>query len=273
MTAPFRVLCLAILLSSCQATGQSDATGTTQRPGDLIAGHVARVDDGDSGVVATDASDVHVRLMGVNAPEQDECHYEESSEKLAALILYQSVDLEVISTDQFDRTLAYVWLEDVLVNEDLVSDGFTIATTPPEEGDPHGGSLIAAEEAAFLSRAGLWSVTACGSRDPIPEIIIDAAGSRFDPSGPDDEVLADEWVALRSTETVEVAGWTIRDESSEHRCHLAPGTVVTVEDRLIVTSVDECWDPGGSPVWNNRGDMILVLDDEGTVVARHRYTR
>jgi endonuclease YncB( thermonuclease family) len=272
LTVLLRVLCLAILLSSCQAPGQTGTAGTTERPDDLIAGRVERVNDGDSGVVATDVSDVEVRLMGVNAPEQDECHYQESSDQLAALILGQLVEMEVIATDQFDRTLAYVWLEDVLVNEKLVRDGFTIATTPPEEGDPHGERLIAAEEAAFLSRSGLWSTTACGSGS-IPEIIIDAPGSSFDPSGPDEEVLDDEWVALRSTGTAEVGGWTIRDESSQHRCHLVPGTVVTEADRLIVTSVDECWDPGGSPVWNNRGDMILVLDDSGTVVARHRYAR
>ncbi len=205
--------------------------------------------------------------MGVNAPEEDECHYQESRDHLTGLVEGESVGLEVISTDQFDRTLAHVWLDGLLVNEDLVSGGFAIATTPPEEGDPHGEALIAAEEGAYQAGVGLWSATVCGSAAPVPEITIDSV---FDPSGPDDEVLDQERVSLTSTETVAAGGWTIRDESSQHRCHLAGDAVIT-EDGLIVTSADKCWNPGNSSVWNNGGDMILVLDDSGTVVARHRY--
>jgi micrococcal nuclease len=269
LSRPAGALFLVIILCSCRAPDQADETADP--PGDLIPGRVERVNDGDSGVVATEDSDVEVRLMGVNAPEQDECHYQESRDHLAGLIEGESVGLEVISTDQFDRTLAYVWLDELLINGELVRDGFAIATTPPEEGDPHGESVIAAEAGAHQAGVGLWSSTACGSAAPLPETSIDADGSVFDPSGPDDEVLEREWVSLTSTETVDAGGWTIRDESSQHRCHLAPGTMITVEEGLIVTSADECWDPGNSPVWNNGGDMILVLDDSGTVVARHRY--
>ena len=264
-------LFLAILLCSCQAPEQAD--GTADPPGDLILGRVERVNDGDSAVVVTEDSEVEVRLMGVNAPEQDECHYQESRDHLTGLIEGESVGLEVSSTDQFDRTLAYVWLDGLLVNEDLVSGGFAIATTPPEEGDPHGESLIGAEEEAFRAGAGLWSATACGSAAPTPEITIDDGDSVFDPSGPDDEVLDGEWVSLTSTGTVDAGGWTIRDESSQHRCHLRADAVIAEENGLIVTSADPCWEPGASPVWNNGGDMILVLDDSGTVVARHRYRR
>ena len=270
MSSPAGALCLAILLCSCRAPGQAE--GTADPPGDLIPGRVERVSDGDSGVVVTEGSDVEVRLMGVNAPEQDECHHQESRDHLAGLIEGASIGLEMISTDQFDRTLAYVWLDDLLVNEDLVRGGFAIATTAPEDGDPHGESLIAAEEDAYTAGVGLWSVTACGPAGSMPEITIDSSESVFDPSGPDDEVLDEEWVSLTSTETVDAGGWTIRDESSQHRCRLAPGTLISEEDGLIVTSADECWDPGNSSVWNNGGDMILVLDDSGTVVARHRYT-
>jgi hypothetical protein len=39
----------------------------------------------------------------------------------------------------------------------------------------------------------------------------------------------------------------------------------------MVTSIDPCWDPGDSSVWNNGGDMTLLLDASGRVVTRHRY--
>ncbi|MGH8948558.1 MAG: thermonuclease family protein [Acidimicrobiia bacterium] len=268
MSRPAGTLFLVILLCSCQPAGPTG--GTVEPLADHIPGRVERVNDGDSAVVSTEDSDVEVRLMGVNAPEQDECHHQESRGHLAGLIEGELVGLEVISTDQFHRALAYVWLDDLLVNEDLVSGGFAIATTPPEDGDPQGESLLAAEEGAFLAKLGMWSATVCGPAATLPENTIDVGGSVFDPSGPDDEVLDQERVSLTSTETVDVGGWTIRDESSQHRCRLAPDTRIE-EIGLIVTSADECWDPGDSPVWNNGGDMILVLDDSGTVLTRHRY--
>jgi hypothetical protein len=40
---------------------------------------------------------------------------------------------------------------------------------------------------------------------------------------------------------------------------------------MTIRSTDPGWVPGGSPVWSNGGDMVLVLDETGRVVARHRY--
>ena len=269
MSTPAGALALVILLCACQSPGPGNVS--SDPPDDLIPGRVVRVNDGDSAVVATEDSDIEVRLMGVNAPEQDECHYQDSTDHLAGLIDGESVALEVISTDQFDRTLAYVWLDGLLVNQELVSGGFAIATTPSQDGVPHGEVLLAAEDVAFEAGLGLWSETVCGSTGPLPEVVVDARASMFDPSGPDEDVLGEEWVSLTSVETVDAGSWTVRDESSQHRCHLPTGTTIAQGAGLTVTSADGCWDPGGSPVWNNGGDMILVLDDSGTVVERHRY--
>jgi micrococcal nuclease len=269
VSTPAGALALVILLCACQSSAQGN--GSAEQPDDLIPGRVVQVHDGDSAVVATEDADIEVRLMGINAPEQDECHYQDSSEHLAGLIEGESVALEVISTDQFERSLAYVWLDGLLVNQELVSDGFAIATTPAQDGDLHGDVLLAAEDAAFETGLGLWSQTVCGSAGPLPEVVVDARASVFDPSGPDDEVLDEEWVSLTSAGTVDAGLWTIRDESSQHRCHLPSGTTIAAAVGLTVTSADGCWDPGGSSVWNNGGDMILVLDDSGTVVGRHRY--
>jgi hypothetical protein len=40
---------------------------------------------------------------------------------------------------------------------------------------------------------------------------------------------------------------------------------------MTISSADLAWDPGGSPVWNNDGDMALLLDRDGRVVDRWRY--
>jgi micrococcal nuclease len=244
VSTPAGALALVILLCACQSPGQGN--GNADPPDDLIPGRVVRVNDGDSAVVATEDSEIEVRLMGVNAPEQDECHHQDSTDNLAGLIEGASVALEVISTDQFDRTLAYVWLEGVLVNQELVSGGFAIATTPAEDGDPRGEMLLAAEETAFEAGLGLWSETVCGSAGPLPEVVVDARASVFDPSGPDEDVLDEEWVSLTSVETVDAGRWTVRDESSQHRCHLPSGTTIAQGGGLTVTSANGLG-PGRQP--------------------------
>lgn len=233
-------------------------------------GAVVRANDGDSLVVATESGEVEVRLMGINAPESDECHGPEAEARLRDLVDGGEVGLDEVGQDQFDRTLAYVWLGDLLVNLDQVEGGFAIATTP-DDGDPNGQALLDAEEEAVASRLGMWSNTACGATGPIPPVHVDGDASRFDPPGPDEEVLEQESVALASAQTVELGGWVIRDESSEHRCHLPAGTSIDAGSGLSIASTDPCWDPGDRSVWNNGGDMALLLDPTGRVIARHRY--
>lgn len=269
MTRLAGLLCLAAACA-CLPPGATGTTDAASRPGNLTSGRVVRLNDGDSGVVTSNGAEIGVRLMGVNAPERDECFGQESGEHLAGLIDGEMVDLEVVGTDQFNRTLAYVWLDDLLVNHDLISGGFAIASTP-ENGDPHGAMLIAAEEVAFSAETGMWSETACGPTEAMPDVGIDVPESSFDPAGPDEEVLDQEWVTLTGEENADLSGWAVRDESSEHRCHLPSGTVIVEGGALTVTSADPCWDPGGRPVWNNGGDLVLLLDGSGRVMARHRY--
>ena len=40
---------------------------------------------------------------------------------------------------------------------------------------------------------------------------------------------------------------------------------------LTITSDDPGWDPGGSPVWSNDGDIVMLLDRHGRVVDHWRY--
>jgi micrococcal nuclease len=268
------VVLITVLITACQPTGQTngdlnaDANGSAPRG--LTNGTVVRVNDGDSVLVETGAGDVEVRLMGINTPERDECYGPEAEERLIELVDGQAVSLEEVGRDQFDRTLAYLWLGDLLVNFDQVAEGFAIASTP-EEDDPHGDDLVEAEDAAFDARAGMWSETACGASGPIPPIEVDGSASSFDPPGPDEDILDQEWVAFSSEEQVNLGGWVLRDESSQHRCHLPSGAFIDPSAGLVVTSIDPCWEPGDSSVWNNGGDMALLLDASGRVVTRHRY--
>lgn len=218
-----------------------------------------------------EGGEVDVRLLGINAPEADECFYDEATDHLTDLIEGQTVEVEVIGTDQFGRTLAYLWMGGTLVNLSLVTDGYAIATTPAE-GDSTGNDLIAAEDDAFSDRAGLWATDACGASAPLASVRVDVGGSQFDPPGPDEDLLDQEWVSFVSEEVTDLEGWKVRDESSAHRCLLPSGSAVAPGQTLMLTTADPCWDPGRSPVWNNGGDLVLLLDPTGRVVARARYS-
>jgi len=221
-------------------------------------------------VVDTDGAEIDVRLLGINAPETDECFYDTATDHLTDILQGQTVEVEVVGTDQFGRDLGYLWMEGSLVNLGLVTGGFAIATTPGQ-GETSGEVLISAEDQAFSNRIGLWSMGACGAAEPIPDVRVERPSSQFDPPGPDEDLLHQEWVEFYGEQRVDLGGWTVRDESSAHRCLLPGGVVIAPGNALRVTSGDDCWDPGDSPVWNNGGDMVLLLDPTGRVVARARY--
>ncbi len=272
MTRIGRWLLISLLVAGCRAANESEAGSDTPGalPGEVTTGMVIRVHDGDSLVVEARSGEVEVRLMGINAPESDECYGRESKQHLVELVEGEQVGLEEMGQDQFGRTLAYLWLGDRLVNLDQVGGGLAIATAA-EVGDVRGETLLDSEEQAYESGLGMWSDTVCGASGQPPSVDIAGSASSFDPQGPDDAVLSQEWVALSSEEGVDLSGWTIRDESSVHRCLLPDGFSVQPGANRTVASTDPCWDPGDSAVWNNGGDMALLLDTTGRVVARLRY--
>jgi Lamin Tail Domain/Staphylococcal nuclease homologue len=212
--------------------------------------------DGDTIAVDIERGSIDVRLLDVNAPERDECFYGESLDYQIETLKGRDVSLDIdADPDQFGRTLAYVWDGDRNVNLDLVQAGLAIATTPDS-----GGGFLADEEEAFQSGTGLWSDDACGS-GPIPNVIIVA----LDSSGETIVIINEE------TTMTDLSGWTLRDESSRHRYRFPTGVTIQPGARLTISSDDGNWDPGGSSVWNNDGDMALLLDRDGRVVYRWRY--
>lgn len=253
----------------CATPGPSPAP-TTPSDG-LEIGELTRVHDGDSGLMRIGNLEVEIRLQGVNAPEQGECFHAQARARLEE-IQGRAVQVQVVGSDQFGRNLAYLRLDGTLLNAELAAGGFAIATTP-EPGDPDGEAIIAAEWEAATAGRGLWAADACPGSGPVAPVSVLPGLSRFDPPGPDEEAMAEEQVTLGSETVVELDGWTVRDESSAHRCRLPAGVVTGPGRVLTITSDDGCWEPGGSPVWNNGGDLVLVLDAAGTVAGWHRYRR
>lgn len=90
---------------------------------------VEKVVDGDTIDVKIDGKIESIRLIGIDAPEKNECYGSEATEKMKELIENKKIKIEADSSqndkDKYDRLLRYIYLEDgTLINEKLVADGF-----------------------------------------------------------------------------------------------------------------------------------------------------
>jgi hypothetical protein len=135
-----------------------------------------------------------------------------------------------------------------------------------------GDRLIEAEDAAFRDHIGMWGPEC--RPIPHPPISFDPDASSTDPPGDDGDRLHSEVISLINLgdQPVDLAGWGLRDGSSRHRFLFATGgSVIAPGGRIDVASSSPGWVPGGEPVWSNRGDIAILLDDSGLVVARWRY--
>lgn len=104
---------------------------------DGIALSVERVIDGDTLVVNQNPVSLPVRLIGVNTPETVhpfkpvEFYGKEASDYLKYRLEGQTVSLSFDSErqDKYGRLLAYVYLEDTLINAELIEKGYGFAYT------------------------------------------------------------------------------------------------------------------------------------------------
>jgi endonuclease YncB( thermonuclease family) len=240
---------------------------------ELVEAGVIHVDDGDSLIVELDGREQRVRLLGINAPERDECMGDISRQALENLEgEVVALGLEARRTDQFDRILAHVFTEGTYVNLAQVRAGMAIVISVDHA---FIDELTDAQDAAESAAAGLWSPDVCGG-GPIPDLEI----TRIDenPPGPDEDALDLEIVEItnRSDADVDLSGFVLRDESTANRFVFPGGTILGAGDSLEVSA--GCDPPGNAlawcadgPVWNNGGDTALLLDPAGRIVDHMSY--
>src|SRR5512132_2873827 len=128
-----RDLLVAVLLALLLAASSVAAAGGLEGP-------VVRVVDGDTIHVRIGERVEKVRYIGVNTPEVhhprkgEEPGGREAARVNDALVAHRRVrlELDVQSRDRYGRLLAYVWVGDVMVNAELVRQGYAqVMTVPP----------------------------------------------------------------------------------------------------------------------------------------------
>ena len=150
---------LALTAGCTTGAGQAtDETGVPAAPATAAtACTIVRVVDGDTIVCAPD---VRVRLIGIDTPEmRDRPSGPQAKQVLAGrLTLGSVVSLEgdVDAHDRYGRTLAYVWVDGVMVNWWMMRNGWArLLTVPPNV--RWVGALTAAQRAARLEQRGFWA--------------------------------------------------------------------------------------------------------------------
>jgi micrococcal nuclease len=251
------------MLTACGSTAGRSAS--LSDPGTWA--EVVDVFDGDSFLAMVDGVEEEVRLIGINAPERGECLADDARQALVELA-GDGVDLEADreDRDQYGRLLRYAHSGDVLVNAELAARGLVLAGEfPPNL--THQKAIDAAAAEARSEQRGLWGERPCGGE--ATGVVIDRVIAN--PPGPD-EGQERAVIANRGTEPVDIGGWTLRDGSSAHRFDFPEGTVLPPGSSVaVITGCDRpvagaiCWE-AGSAVWDNEGDIALLLDDEGRQV-------
>jgi len=267
----------AVLAGGCARHPTAPATVTAPElpnVGDVAT--VLQIRDGDSlQVAASDGSLSEVRLLGINAPEWNECHGDAARNALEEMLRGQQVTLvpDGDDHDQYGRLLRYAYAGGANLNLDLVTAGHAVVM---QTGYSLQADFLAGEDEAIDTGRGLWARDACGAAADGDIAIGDFVA---DPPGADGDDLNAEWVAITNVgdEPIDLDGWTLRDESSANRYRfspaalLDPGAVIRVHTGCgDDTATDVHWCSDG-PVWSNGGDTIIVQDSAGLVAAVSRY--
>lgn len=125
---------------------------------------VTRVKDGDT-VVFDDGR--CARLTGIDTPEfknhgehrkADPARALRASEELERLVLGKKVRLEtdIDLTDTYDRYLYYIWIDDTLINLQMVENGFA-KKFPFYPNFKYRKEIAEAEARAKRAKMGFWS--------------------------------------------------------------------------------------------------------------------
>jgi endonuclease YncB( thermonuclease family) len=150
---------IRILIAACMMTFLIAADSFAAR---TITGIVRTVYDGDTLLLVTrEASSLHVRLYGIDAPETakpdkpGQPFGEISRRTLMYKVLGRQISAEIVDIDQYHRAVAIVRYEGRDINREMVAEGMAWAYRQYLQG-VYASEYIGAEDRARFRRAGLW---------------------------------------------------------------------------------------------------------------------
>lgn len=146
----FKLLLLCILLASVYFVVHYGDKNTSQEN----TFRVMRVIDGDTIVIDTGEQ---VRYIGIDTPEIGQKYAFEASQRNSDLVLNTKIILErdVLYKDRYNRILGYVWVDGMMVNDELLKEGLAKTLTIPPD-TKYVYRFNSSEEYAKIHKLGLW---------------------------------------------------------------------------------------------------------------------
>lgn len=116
---------------------------------------VTRIIDGDTMEIESRTA---VRYIGIDTPESGEPYYLEATEANRKLVEGKKVRLEkdAEDKDEYGRLLRYVWVDDTMVNAELVRLGYAYSYSYPPN-LKYQARFLQLEKEAREQKRGLWS--------------------------------------------------------------------------------------------------------------------
>lgn len=195
---------------------------------------VSRVIDGDT-VKLEDGRTI--RLLGINTPEKSMPFSEEATELLNQMVQGKSVKIESYGLDKYDRTLAYLFVENKSVNKEILVKG--LATLYFYDKDDYYNEFEWAEKFARLSELGLWKKSS------------------------DEECITMTQLKSSEPEKLMLRNWCDKDLIIFFKDDASHIYNTTIEPNSEFTEEF-------SHIWNDDGDALHVWDRDGLLLF-YRY--
>jgi endonuclease YncB( thermonuclease family) len=87
------------------------------------SGKVVGIADGDTITVLRDKEQVRIRLYGIDTPERGQAFGKKAKQFTSKMVYGKTVVVKVMATDRYGRTVAMIYADKTLLNEELVKAG------------------------------------------------------------------------------------------------------------------------------------------------------
>lgn len=208
---------------------------------------VARVIDGDTLKLEDGRT---IRLLNINAPEKNVPSAELAKEFLQHLQNH-SIQIEVIGTDKYRRSLARIYDQNYL-NLQLVQQGLSSKFLVQDE---ELSIFAEAEKVAIEQERGIWKHSqwyGCFTTD------IDKKN----------EIVS----LIRYCDIPSMNGWSVKDESRKtYLFTTTPEEKFTLASTVGIDNTTALFWKSSTDVWNNDRDSLYLFDEKNHIVYAQSY--
>ncbi len=114
---------------------------------------VLRIADGDSFTLTRNNEELEIRLYGIDCPEQKQPLYRKAERFTSTMLQRGEIRLVEVDKDRYGRRVAWVYIDSVCLNEELVRHGLAWHYKYHSSDT----SLARLEDSARTVKAGIWS--------------------------------------------------------------------------------------------------------------------